>query len=833
MRALLALFVALTAAPLLTAATFILNPSFEVNYNDSWPHYGPIDSWNAAGGTGINQADGPFHNGGIQVPDRGRVAFFQGASSVHQTITGLTPGSQYWIQFFYDARNCCGGTIDLITKWNDIQVDKITNIKPIPQIPNRNNFYFRNVLITAESDTAELKFEAVAAGDASALLDAVTIVQRDEGNVPLMNPSFEASGTLDFPGYINPANIAGWAGTGGYGVNVSGVGPFADNGTNPDQDNVAFIQGPGSLSQRVDSLTVGSKYDLSFAYNARGGNAPRLRIKVGDQILAEIDVASVDAATPYRTRTVDFTAADSAAVITFEQLAEGDNTVLLDDIRLAGQVSPPLPCLGIAPAAAELAPGQIATITVTVPDQLLAKGPATIQLRSPNTAVAILVGANNDGILALDFVAGMPTSRTFDIQAVARGTTRLEVVDAAGLCLDNDVSVAVVTSFVRNASFESSAVPPGVGYGPILAWEGGSGLNDGNGPFHDNGTIPDRRQIAFLQGSRSLSQQIFGITPGKSYWLQFRYNVRNCCGGTMDLKVKFDGVELIDLPQITAGGAAGYYFQNIGFVAAHSSALLEFVSTAVDDATLLLDAVSIVERGAGEVVIENPSFESTGIPSGVGYIQPFKFSGWESGGGGWGPNIDRVGPFSDNGDAPDQDLVAFLQTSGCYISQNITGLNAGEQYTLIFAVNARNCCGPEATHYLATFGGETLADEDIAPVGGANPYVVKYLPFVPVDAEGVLRFQHASPAGDHTLLLDNIRIVRGLASPPVSLQIGFAPNQTVRLSWPAAEVEYSLQSAPSVSGKWVGSTLPVGIEGDEFVVYDSAGPGKRFYRLSK
>ena len=833
MRALCVSFLALMVAQSLTAATFIINPSFEANYNDVWPHYGSIDSWNAAGGTGVNQADGPFHNGGIQVPDRARVAFLQGNCSVRQTITGLTPGSQYWIQFFYDARNCCGGTIDLITKWNDTQVDKITNIKPIPQIPNRNNFYFRNVLVTPDSDTAELKFETVAAGDATAVLDAVTLVQRDEGNVPLMNPSFEASGTLEFPGYINPANIAGWAGMGGYGVNAHGVGPFADNGANPDQENIAFIQGVGSLSQRVDSLTIGGKYDLSFAYNARAGNTPRLRVKVGDEILAEIDVTSVDAENPYRTRTVGFTAADSAAAITFEQIADGDNTVLLDDIRLAGQVSPPLPCLAISPAVAELAPGQTQTITVTVPAQLIATAPATIKFRSPNAAVAMLVNADADGLVALVFPVAGATSQTFDIIAVARGTARIEVVESAGLCLDNDVAVAVVTSFVRNSSFESSAVAAGVGYGPILAWEGGSGLNNANGPFHDNGTVPDRRQIAFLQGSRSLSQQIFGLTTGKSYWLQFRYNVRNCCGGSMNLKVKLGGAELIDLPQIAAGGAGGYYFQNIDFVAAHSSALLEFVSTAVDDATLLLDAVSIVEHGAGDVVIENGSFEATGVPSGVGYIQPFKFSGWESGGGGWGPNIDRVGPFSDNGDAPDQDLVAFLQTGGCFISQNITGLNAGEQYTLILAVNARNCCGPEPTHYLVTFAGETLVDEDVSPVGGANPYLVKYLPFVPTDVEGVLRLQHASLAGDHTLLLDNIRIVRGLAGPPVPLRIAFAPNQTVRLSWSAAEVEYSLQSAGSVSGPWVGSTLPVGIEGDEFAVYDNAATGKRFYRLVK
>ena len=71
-------------------------------------------------------------------------------------------------------------------------------------------------------------------------------------------------------------------------------------------------------------------------------------------------------------------------------------------------------------------------------------------------------------------------------------------MDSAGLCTDNDVMVTVLNSFVRNSSFESSAVPAGVGYGGIVAWNAsaGTGLNNASGPFHDNGLIPDRRQVA-------------------------------------------------------------------------------------------------------------------------------------------------------------------------------------------------------------------------------------------------------------------------------------------------------------------------------------------------
>jgi len=65
-----------------------------------------------------------------------------------------------------------------------------------------------------------------------------------------------------------------------------------------------------------------------------------------------------------------------------------------------------------------------------------------------------------------------------------------------------DVRVEVVTSFVRNASFEGS---PSRRRGLRLhpGWTGGSGLNAAGGPFADNGAIPDRQQVAFLRAPRS------------------------------------------------------------------------------------------------------------------------------------------------------------------------------------------------------------------------------------------------------------------------------------------------------------------------------------------
>jgi len=168
------------------------------------------------------------------------------------------------------------------------------------------------------------------------LLDAVSIVQRDAGNIVVQNPSFEASGTTAFPGYIQaPRGIAGWTMTGQYGVNVGTQGPFANNGRNPDQDNVLFLQSANSsASQIIGGLTAGSTYTLSYAYNARSGNSPRLVVTVDGATAQDQVVAPVGGTTAYLVHSYAFTAAGETAEVKFTQMAEGDQTVLIDNVMI-------------------------------------------------------------------------------------------------------------------------------------------------------------------------------------------------------------------------------------------------------------------------------------------------------------------------------------------------------------------------------------------------------------------------------------------------------------------------------------------------------------------
>src|SRR5262249_51977958 len=151
-----------------------------------------------------------------------------------------------------------------------------------------------------------------------------------------------------------------------------------------------------------------------------------------------------------------------------------------------------------------------------------------------------------------------------------------------------------------------------------------------------------------------------------------------------------------------------------------------------------------------------------------------------------------------NGDAPEQDIVAFIQGSGS-MSQQVSGLTPGQDYTLSFAVNARNCCSAGPTHYAVSFAGVDVVNEDLTPVGGANPYVAKAIIFNAPSADGELRFSHQPPDGDRTLLLDNIRICSGDCRPAPQLHISYdAANRVTRLAWDSSYSGYRLQFRASL-----------------------------------
>jgi hypothetical protein len=509
--------------------------------------------------------------------------------------------------------------------------------------------------------------------------------------------------------------------------------------------------------------------------------------------------------------------------------AMGDTvTATFDNACVSTALPSALPCITASPAAVTGIPGQSnVTVDVTIPKLLNLTNSVSVTVTSLNPAVAVPGGAVN-GALTLNFAAGATNVQRFAVVMLDKGMTTLRVAGPQGACALNDVAVTVTTTFLANPSFENNFNATFPGYGPIATWQGGSGVNNANGPFHDNGLVPDRAQIGFIQGSGTLSQMINGLVPGKQYWLQFRYNVRNCCGGTIDLTTRFDGADLDTVNAIApVGGSNPYLFRQLVFTPAASSGLLQFASTASGDATVLVDAVTIVQRDAGNVVVQNPSFEAGGTPPAPGNISPNRISGW-TGVGSYGVNFSGAGPFADNGRNPDQDNVAFIQDAGS-LSQTVSNLTAGQPYTLSYSYNARAGNSPRLA---VTIGGTTFQDETIAPVGGNLPYYTRSASFTAASGSALLTFAQTA-TGDQTVLLDNVAIIPGgvVSGPPLRAQL--STGNTVRISWPTSATGFVLQSTANLPGGWTDVNLPIVIEGADNVVTDTIGSGNKFYRLQK
>ena len=103
--------------------------------------------------------------------------------------------------------------------------------------------------------------------------------------------------------------------------------------------------------------------------------------------------------------------------------------------------------------------------------------------------------------------------------------------------------------------------------------------------------------------------------------------------------------------------------------------------------------------------------------------------------------------------------------------------------------------------------------------------------FTATATEGELRFSTA-PEGDHTLLLDNIRIVKGAIAAPVLLSVSF-DGSNLRISWPVEATDYKLESTSSLPGGWTADNSPISVEGNQNVVTVAIDAVTKFYRLRK
>ncbi|HEX8911892.1 MAG TPA: hypothetical protein VF796_06000, partial [Humisphaera sp.] len=149
-----------------------------------------------------------------------------------------------------------------------------------------------------------------------------------------LNAGFETPNVGN--GFLYNPTDGNWAFAGTAGV-AGGASAFtAANPAAPQAAQVAFLQTTGSISQLVDGWQAGT-YQLSFQAAQRAGNAAAqdLQVLVDGQVVGTFTPAG----TGYQQYvTPQFSATAGSHTVQFVGLnsAGGDNTVLLDDVRIAG-----------------------------------------------------------------------------------------------------------------------------------------------------------------------------------------------------------------------------------------------------------------------------------------------------------------------------------------------------------------------------------------------------------------------------------------------------------------------------------------------------------------
>jgi hypothetical protein len=188
----------------------------------------------------------------------------------------------------------------------------------------------------------------------------------------VVNGDFEADTGLwvVWPGYVsgaagdlvNPANITGWTGSGGHGINpVVPNGPtdapFRDNGDNT--SSVAFLQGVSSIEQTVSGFVVGQPYVLSLDFNARNccGDFPIGTIFLnGIQAGSSTDlfpdpgsIIPVGGTNAWYSAEIAFDAPTTEITVRIEAMpgAGGDATMLVDNVAFTLVPEPASSVLGL------------------------------------------------------------------------------------------------------------------------------------------------------------------------------------------------------------------------------------------------------------------------------------------------------------------------------------------------------------------------------------------------------------------------------------------------------------------------------------------------------
>jgi hypothetical protein len=268
---------------------------------------------------------------------------------------------------------------------------------------------------------------------------------------------------------------------------------------------------------------------------------------------------------------------------------------------------------------------------------------------------------------------------------------------------------------ISNPSFESNnfAFPPGyvIGNGPITGWSavGNVGLNPagGNSSFADNGATPQGVNVAFIQGTGSLSNSVTGLIVGLNYQVTCRANSSIAGGGISNPGWSVNGGAEVPFlpPPAPVGGLNPYSTYSASFIATSDTAPLIIRNHGGGSGALLLDDFTVAVAPSPPTVATLPASRMTNTVATLnGIVNPnatntFAWFEWGTASFSYAQQTAPVAVGS--GVVP----LAF--------SNNVTGLTPGNIYHA--RVVGSNALG-------VVRGKDVIFGSPAIALNGANPY---------------------------------------------------------------------------------------------------------------
>ncbi len=445
---------------------------------------------------------------------------------------------------------------------------------------------------------------AVSAGGVSGNSAAVSAIAE-----PIANFGFEVPDIGSGNYAYTPAG-AFWtfSGTNGNGSGLIANGSGFSNPNAPQGVQVGFVQVNGIISQTLSGFTPGTTYSVIFSAAQRSGSnqhgGESWEVTIDGTVIGSFNPGA--SATTYVNYTATFIASAVTHTLAFvgTDLATGDNTVFLDNVRISPNLQP------VAPVVTLAAPANNASLigvpVINLAANVVTNGNVITGMQFYYNATN-LIGQVSNAPYTYGWTNPATGNYTVFSRVIYNGDSIADSAAAGVTVINTNVNFGFETPAIGSGNFEYD--PSGGSWTFNGASPNGSGIL-ANGSAFGNPNAPQGTQAAFIEEYGTASQILYGFNPGTTYTVT--YSAAQRSGSSQNGGESWNVMIGNTVIATNNPGGTSYATYTATFTAATATNLLAFVGTdlAGGDNTVFIDNVKInppVSQIPPSVLLSSPA----------------------------------------------------------------------------------------------------------------------------------------------------------------------------------------------------------------------------------